>query len=127
MKICEAHCGVRYSDVVAFERGGASTNGTVEAMQMHIGIPANRAVTGYGVPQVCSRHGEPGVQPVETRLQSWPPRWTYAVLLLVAVPHFFLPRSAWAYLLFLVGWLVCIIAVNATRKTVLALWPFCRH
>jgi hypothetical protein len=73
---------------------------------MRTSIPANRVGAGQGLPPVCSRHGEPAVEFVRTRLQSRPPGWAYALLLLGALPY--------------------IIAVNATRKVVVApFWPFC--
>lgn len=68
-------------------------------------LPANWVAAGYGVPQVCSRHGEPAVrEPVG--LQSRPPGWSYGLLLLGALPF--------------------LIVLLATRKTVAApSWPFC--
>jgi hypothetical protein len=73
---------------------------------MRVVLPANWVFAGYGVPPVCTRHGEPAVRGVRTRLQSRAPGWVYALLLLGCLPY--------------------LIAVHATRRTVLAqAWPFC--
>ncbi len=73
---------------------------------MHASIPANLVGAGYLVPPVCSRHGEPAVKFAKTRMQSRPPSWAYALLIFGALPY--------------------LIAVTASRKTVIAPeWPFC--
>jgi hypothetical protein len=69
-------------------------------------IPAVLVASGYGVPEVCSRHGEVALDRRRTRFISRPPQWSY-VLVLAG----------------LVVWLVVVVAL---RKTVVAAaWPFC--
>src|SRR5262249_22509319 len=65
----------------------------------------NWVFAGYGVPRVCARHGEPAVG-VKTLFRSRTPGWAYALLALGVLPF--------------------LIAVHATRKSMLApSWPFC--
>ena len=69
-------------------------------------LPASWVAAGYGVPQVCSRHGELAVEGAKTRIHSKPP--------------------GWAYILLALGALAFLIAVYSTRKTVVSpSWPFC--
>jgi hypothetical protein len=69
-------------------------------------IPAGWAAAGYGLPDVCVRHGEPAVERRKVSFSSRPP--------------------AWSYFLILVGVLLFVIVALAMRKTVVApAWPFC--
>src|SRR5439155_4000528 len=69
-------------------------------------IPANWVAAGHGVPDVCSRHGEPAVDRRRVRFISRPPQW--------------------AYILIIFGAIVFVIVAAAMRKTVWApAWPFC--
>src|SRR2546423_3176717 len=73
---------------------------------MDVQIPANWVGAGYGVPTVCSRHGEPAERMRRIRLISRPPQWSYVLLVVGALPF--------------------LIVVHALRKTVKApAWPFC--
>lgn len=72
---------------------------------MRVVLPAQWVFAGYAVPQVCARHGEPAAG-VKTRFRSRTPGWAYALLALGVVPY--------------------LIAVAATRTTIVApSWPFC--
>jgi hypothetical protein len=69
-------------------------------------VPAQWAATGYGLPGVCARHGEPATQRVNTRFVSRAPAWAIPFILLGALPY--------------------LIVVMAVRKTVNAQnWPYC--
>jgi hypothetical protein len=69
-------------------------------------IPAGWAAAGYGVPDVCARHGEPAVQRRKVSFSTRPPGWSYVLIL--------------------VGVLLFVIVAVAMRKTVVApAWPFC--
>ncbi len=69
-------------------------------------LPANWVAAGYGVPDVCARHGEPAQERKRVRFVSKPPQWAYVLILLGAI--------------------VYLIVVSSLRKTVIApAWPFC--
>ncbi|MBU2666964.1 hypothetical protein KOI35_25975 [Actinoplanes bogorensis] len=72
-------------------------------------IPANFVSSGWGIPTVCAKHGEPAVPAAsqkKVQFISKPPAWSYALILLGALPF--------------------LIVVLVTRKTVVAsAWPFC--
>jgi hypothetical protein len=69
-------------------------------------IPANWVAAGYGVPDVCSRHGEPALDRKRVRFISRPPQWSYVLIVF--------------------GALIFVIVAAAMRKTVWApAWPFC--
>jgi hypothetical protein len=69
-------------------------------------IPATWVAAGYGTPTVCARHGEPAQPRAKVRFISRPP--------------------AWSYILIIIGAVIFLIVVLATRKTVTApAWPFC--
>ena len=75
-------------------------------MPVNTQIPANWVAAGHGVPDVCSRHGEPAVDRRRVRFISRPPQW--------------------AYILIIFGAIVFVIVAAAMRKTVWApAWPFC--
>jgi len=72
---------------------------------MRVVLSADWVYAGYGVPRVCARHGEPAAG-VNTVFRSRTPGWAYLLLALGVLPY--------------------VIAVYATRKTILApSWPFC--
>ncbi|XVU21963.1 hypothetical protein ACQPZJ_32465 [Actinoplanes sp. CA-054009] len=75
-------------------------------MSVQVHIPAQFVTTGWGIPTVCARHGQPAVEHKKTR---------------------FISRiQGWAYLLLLAGALPFLIFVLVTRKTVESpAWPFC--
>src|SRR6185436_15165607 len=69
-------------------------------------IPSHWVAVGYGVPEVCTRHGQPAVERKKVTVVSRPPGWSYALLLARAIPF--------------------AIVATAVRKTVKApVWPFC--
>jgi hypothetical protein len=69
-------------------------------------LPAGLIATGRGVPEVCARHGEPATERRAIKVISRPPAWSYPLIIL--------------------GGLVFLIVVLATRKTVaVPNWPFC--
>jgi hypothetical protein len=71
-------------------------------------LPANWVNVGYGVPNVCARHGEPAVRRAKTQFVSKPPSW--------ALP------------LVVFGGIVYFIVVMAVRKTItVQTWPFCER
>jgi hypothetical protein len=70
-----------------------------------VAVPAGR-VAGGQVPPICAKHGQPAAMTKKLRLISKPPGWAFALIILGALPY--------------------LIAVLATRKTVIApQWPFC--
>ena len=72
---------------------------------MRVVLLADWVLAGYGVPQVCARHGQPAAG-VKTQFRSRTPGWAYALLALGVVPY--------------------LVAFYATRKTIFApSWPFC--
>jgi hypothetical protein len=69
-------------------------------------IPSAWVSAGYGVPDVCARHGEPSIERRPVKIRSSAPAWTYILILFGLVAFF--------------------IAVVAVRKTVMSpAWPFC--
>src|SRR5262249_37873116 len=69
-------------------------------------IPAGWVEAGYGVPDVCARHGEPAAERPGLGIISRPPQWSYILILL--------------------GFLIFLIVVLAMRRKVTApAWPFC--
>jgi hypothetical protein len=71
-------------------------------------IPSSWVAAGYGVPDVCSRHGQPAVERKKVTIISRPP--------------------AWSYFLILAGVIIFAIVAMAIRKTVKApAWPFCEQ
>ncbi len=69
-------------------------------------VPAQLAVSGVGVPDVCTRHGEPAVIRPKTIFQTRPPSWSYFLILLGALPY--------------------LVVVLALRKRITAPgWPMC--
>src|SRR2546421_475849 len=73
---------------------------------MNAQIPANWVAAGHGVPDVCSRHGEPAQDRKRVRFISKPPQWSYVLIV--------------------VGLIVFVIVAAALRKSVWApAWPFC--
>lgn len=69
-------------------------------------LPAGWVAAGYGIPDVCARHGELPVQQRKLQIISRPPPWSYVLILLGAI--------------------IFLIVVLVTRKTVKAPhWPFC--
>jgi hypothetical protein len=70
-------------------------------------IPANWVVAGRGLPDVCAAHGNPVALRRQTRIESSPPGWVWALL-----PF---------------GLLIFFIVRAALRKAVIApSWGFCR-
>ena len=69
-------------------------------------LPAPMAASGYGLPEVCQRHGRPAVARQRITFQSRPPVWTYILIFL-------------GFLLFV------IVALVLRKKIVAAAWPVC--
>jgi hypothetical protein len=69
-------------------------------------LPAQMAVSGAALPDLCQRHGQPAFKRVKARFVS--------------------PLPAWTYLLLLAGFLPFVIVAEVTRKRIDALaWPVC--
>jgi hypothetical protein len=69
-------------------------------------LPAYWTNAGYGVPNVCARHGEPATRRTKTQFISKPPTW--------AIP------------LAILGLIIYLIVVMAVRKTITVQnWPYC--
>jgi hypothetical protein len=69
-------------------------------------IPASYVASGWGIPKVCVRHGEPATAHKGVRFISRIPGWAYLLLLAGALPF--------------------VIVAYAVRKEVRAqAWPFC--
>jgi hypothetical protein len=69
-------------------------------------IPAAWVAHGYGVPNMCSRHGEPAIVRRPVTFISAPPPWSYPLFLLGVIPF--------------------LVVVAITRRSVTAAaWPFC--
>ena len=75
-------------------------------MAVEVRIPAQFVATGWGIPTVCARHGEPAVVRKRAAFISRNPGWSYALVL--------------------AGVIVFVMVAAAIRKTVVArAWPFC--
>ncbi|OLE25584.1 MAG: hypothetical protein AUG44_15615 [Actinobacteria bacterium 13_1_20CM_3_71_11] len=73
-----------------------------------VNIPAQWVAAGYGVPDICARHGLPATRRLRLRLISRPPGWALPLLIIGVVIY----------------WIV----VAALRQTVIApAWPFCHE
>jgi hypothetical protein len=69
-------------------------------------IPSAWVAQGYGIPDVCSRHGAVAVQRKRVTFVSTPPGWSYPLLLFGIIPF--------------------MVVAALTRKSVTAAgWPFC--
>src|SRR5262245_18572614 len=69
-------------------------------------LPVSWAVAGYGIPNVCPRHGLPPVRLVKAKFESRPPLWTYLFLLAGGLPYL-------------------IVAVAVTKNIKVRQWPEC--
>ncbi|MFI1992902.1 hypothetical protein [Actinoplanes sp. NPDC020271] len=73
---------------------------------MSIAIPSGLVANGAGIPDVCSRHGEPASVRKAVEFWSKPPTWSYLLIALGALPF--------------------VIVTLILRKKVRAqAWPFC--
>ncbi|MDP9239814.1 MAG: hypothetical protein M3O55_04135 [Actinomycetota bacterium] len=69
-------------------------------------LPAAMVTSGAGIPDVCSRHGDPAVRGRRVQFISRPPGWSYILLLAGALPF--------------------LLVSMVLRKTLFApRWPYC--
>ncbi|WP_027346878.1 hypothetical protein [Hamadaea tsunoensis] len=69
-------------------------------------FPTWLVTSGLGMPPVCAPHGAPGPVGVKAKIESSPPKWTYLLLLLGALPYI-------------------IVAAAMTKRVQAPLWPVC--